>query len=66
MTQADQASPDVREVLEAWCFNLMLEQSGNDGPILMAIGGAVLDLCDLVPMLDELSALRAKGPGHEQ
>ena len=54
-------APELREPLEDWSFNVLLECSGREeSDMLIAIGGAFLDLRDLNRIL-EWARARAGG-----
>lgn len=61
---------DLAEKLEAWSFNVMLECSGREeSDMLMAVGGAFLDLRDLNRILgwarDHYLSVMAEEDGRE-
>ena len=53
---------ELREPLEAWSFNVLLECSGRkESDMLIAIGGAYLDLRDLNRILEWARARAGDG-----
>lgn len=60
VARADEFHGELRDKLEQWAFNVMLECSGNAAPIELAVGGAVLDLHDLQRILEAAPALASE------